>query len=65
MKTLLHLLLLSLLYIPAIARGDFARAEEFGSPRLDLTPPQFPALTKEELDQFTTLLEQAGAKIIL
>ena len=32
---------------------------------LDLTPPQFPALTKEELDQFTTLLEQAGAKIIL
>ena len=41
MKTLLHLLLLSLLYIPAIARGDFARAEEFGSPRLDLTPPQY------------------------
>jgi len=32
---------------------------------LDLTPPQFPALKKQELDDFTSVLEKAGVKMIL
>jgi hypothetical protein len=32
---------------------------------LDLTPPQIPALDKQELDAFISTIEQAGVKVIL
>ena len=32
---------------------------------LDLTPPQFQAMKKEELDHFAAVLQAAGATVIL
>jgi pyruvate formate lyase activating enzyme len=58
-------LVASLQHCEGILPEAYRPADPMKWKMLDLTPPQFPALAKEELDRFTTLLEQAGAKIIL
>ena len=38
---LLYLLIISMLSLPSMGQAGFARAEEFGAPRLNMSPPQY------------------------
>lgn len=58
-------LVASLQHCEGILPEAYRPADPMKWKMLDLTPPQIPALDKQELDAFISTIEQAGVKVIL
>lgn len=58
-------LVASLQHCEGILPEAYKPADPMKWKMLDLTPPQIPALDKQELDAFISTIEQAGVKVIL